>query len=141
MVTKCSFDATKNKRDYGRGRACIEMLSKTLRDRAMEIINYEEQEMIPQMKKISLMKSKKYVIYAKKCFVLMKMMEIHLNYKVRDHCHYTGKFRGAAHSICNLRYKVPKGIPVMVHNCSSFDDHFIIKQLAKELDGQFESLG
>ena len=30
------------------------------------------------------------------------------NKKVRDHCHYTGKYRGAAHNICNLRYTVPK---------------------------------
>ena len=29
-------------------------------------------------------------------------------YKVRDHCHYIGKYTGAAHDICNLRYKTPK---------------------------------
>ena len=38
------------------------------------------------------------------------------NEKVRDHCRYTRKFRGAAHSECNLRYKVPKGILVVFHN-------------------------
>ena len=32
--------------------------------------------------------------------------------KIRDHCHYTGKYRGAAHNTCNLRYKIPKNIPV-----------------------------
>ena len=64
-----------------------------------------------------------------------------LYHKVRDHCHYTGKFRGAAHSICNLRYKTPKEIPVVFHNGSTYDYHFIIKQLAKEFDGQFECLG
>ena len=36
--------------------------------------------------------------------------------KVRDHCHFTGKFRGAAHSICNLHYKVPQEIPVKIHD-------------------------
>ena len=61
--------------------------------------------------------------------------------KVKDHCHYTRKFRGAAHSICNLRYKTPKEIPVVFHNGSTYDYHFIIKQLAKEFDGQFECLG
>ena len=41
--------------------------------------------------------------------------------KVRDHDHYTGKFRGAAHSICNLRYKVQREIPVVIHNGSKYD--------------------
>ena len=62
-------------------------------------------------------------------------------HKVRDHCHYTGKYRGAAHSICNLRYKTSKEIPVEFHNSSTYDYHFIIKELAEEFEGQFECLG
>ena len=38
--------------------------------------------------------------------------------KVRDHCHYTGKYRGAAYNISNLRYKIPKEIPIVFHNGS-----------------------
>ena len=62
-------------------------------------------------------------------------------HKVRDHCHYKGKCRGAAHDICNLRYETPKEIPVVFHNGSTYDYHFIIKELAKEFNGQFECLG
>ena len=61
--------------------------------------------------------------------------------KVRDHCHYTGKYRGATDDICNLRYKIPKGIPVVLHNGSTYDYHFIIKELPEESEGQFECLG
>ena len=61
--------------------------------------------------------------------------------KVRDHCHYTGKLRGAAHSICNLNYKGPQQIPVKTHNGSIYDYHFSIKELAEEFKGQFECLG
>ena len=61
--------------------------------------------------------------------------------KVRYHCHYTGKYRGAAHSICNLRYKIPKEIPVVFHNGSTYYYHFIIKQLAKDFKGNFDCLG
>ena len=57
------------------------------------------------------------------------------------HSHYTGKYRGAAHNICNLRYKTPKEIPVVFHNGSTYAYHFIIKELAKEFDGQFKCLG
>ena len=63
-----------------------------------------------------------------------------LYHEVRDHCHYTGKFRGAAYSISNLRYNIPKEISVVAHN-ALYDHHFIIKQLAKEFKGQFECLG
>ena len=61
--------------------------------------------------------------------------------QVRDHCHYTGKYRRAAHNICNLRYKVPKEIPVVFHNGSTYDYHFIIKELVKEFERNFDCLG
>ena len=61
--------------------------------------------------------------------------------KVRHHCHYTGKFRGAADSTCNLRYAVPNKIPITIHNRSTYDDHFIIKQLPEEFEGKFKCLG
>ena len=64
-----------------------------------------------------------------------------LYHKVRDHCHYTRKFREAAHSICNLRYKTPKEILVVFNNGSTYDYHFIINELTKEFDGQLECLG
>ena len=51
--------------------------------------------------------------------------------KVRDHCHYTGEYRGAAHSICNLKYSVPKKIPIVFHNGSNYDYHFIMKDLTE----------
>ena len=60
--------------------------------------------------------------------------------KVRDHCHYTGKFRGAAHSICNLNYKVPQEIPVKIHNGSKDDYHFLMKEIVEEFKGEFECL-
>ena len=62
-------------------------------------------------------------------------------HKGRDHCHYTGKYRGAAHDICNLRYKIPKEIPVVFHNGSTYDYRFIIKSLTEEFEGSFECLG
>ena len=64
-----------------------------------------------------------------------------LYHKIKDHCHYTGKFREAAHSICNLRCKTPKEIPVVFHYVSTYDYDFIIEQLAKEFKGQLEYLG
>ena len=60
--------------------------------------------------------------------------------KVKDHCHYKGKFRGAAHSKCSLNYKFLKDIPVIVHN-ASYDTRFIINQFAKEFEGGLNCIG
>ena len=46
--------------------------------------------------------------------------------KVRDHCHVSGKFRGAAHEVCNLKYKIPKFFTVVFHNLSGNDSHIFI---------------
>ena len=62
-------------------------------------------------------------------------------HKVRYHCHYTGEYRGAAHSICNLKYSVPQKILVVFHNESNYDYHFIIKELAEEFKKQFTCVG
>ena len=81
----------------------------------------------------------------RKCYICKKKFSTDENNKkyheVRDHCHHTGKYRGAAHDICNLRYKIPKEIPVVFHNGSTYDYHFIIKELAEEFEGEFECLG
>ena len=52
------------------------------------------------------------------------------NRKVRDHCHYSGIYRGVAHSLCNLQYKIPSYIPVVFHNLSRYEAHMFIKELA-----------
>ena len=60
--------------------------------------------------------------------------------KVKDYYYYTGKSRGAAHSKCNLNYKVSKDIPIIIHN-ASYDTHFIINQLAEEFKSELNCIG
>ena len=54
--------------------------------------------------------------------------------------YYKGEYRGAAHSICNLKYSAPKEIPIVFHNGSNYDYHFMIKELTEEFK-QFTCLG
>ena len=51
--------------------------------------------------------------------------------KVTDHCHITGKYRGAAHHICNINLKITKKVPVIFHNLKGCDSHLIFKELSK----------
>ena len=51
--------------------------------------------------------------------------------KVKDHCHYTGKFRWAAHNGCNILYRKTKDIPVFFHNLGGYDGHIIFQNLCK----------
>ena len=76
------------------------------------------------------MKLQKSVTFVK------KILKIKI-WKVRDHCHYTEKYKGAAHSICNLKYSVPKIIPIAFQNGSNYDYHLIIKELVDEFEKQF----
>ena len=161
LFTHRSFDTKKNKLDYYRGEDCMKTFSKDLRKHVTEILNYKKKKMIPLTNEDNKSYFKQNVCHiCQKYSVLMtmmmammiimiimmimtRMMMVNGNekyYKVRDYCHYAGKYRGADHSICNLRYKAPKAISMVFHN-GSFDYHFIIKKLAEEFKGQHKCLG
>ena len=102
---------------FYRRKDCIEKFCKDLKELETEIINFEEKEMIPLTNnEIKSYEKQKVCHICKEKFCNNKNKK-----KVRDHFHYTGKFRGAAHSECNLRYKVPNEIPVVFHNGSTYD--------------------
>ena len=64
---------------------------------------------------------------ASKCWICEKLLN--LQDRVRDHCHFTGRYRGAACNICNLKYCKPNNISVFFHNLSGYDSHLFIKKL------------
>ena len=63
---------------------------------------------------------------ASDCWICGKHLE---NDRVRDHCHFTGRYRGAAHNKCNLKYRKPNSISVFFHNLAGYDSHLFIKKL------------
>ena len=140
LFTHCSFDTTKNKLDYYRGKNCMKNFCLDLREHATKIIIYEKEEMIPLTKE-----GKKMHRRQRECYVCKKRFTTDNNNKkytkVKDHCHYIGKYRGAAHDMCKLRYKIPKEITLVFHNGSTYDYHFKIKELAEEFEGEFQCLG
>lgn len=71
---------------------------------------------------------------ANKCYICGNLLWCD---RVRDHCHLTGRYRGAAHRHCNLQHKVPKFIPIFFHNLSGYDCHLFIKMLG-EIPGQIK---
>ena len=65
---------------------------------------------------------------AELCHICKKQLD---DDRVRDHCHFTGKYRGAAHNSCNLQCRKPMILPVIFHNLQGYDAHLFIKQLSR----------
>ena len=144
LITCCKFDKSENERKYYRGRDCMKMFCNDLKEQKMRTINYEQKPMITltNEENESYENQQIYHICEREfCTNKDNKEEFKKMQKVRDHCHYTGKYRRAAHSICNLRYKIKKEIPVLFHNGSTYDYHFIIKYLARKVEGSFTCLG
>ena len=96
-----------------RGKDCIETFYNYIKGEAHRLYHmFHELPMDPLTKK----QWKKYK-KATKCHLCYKPFTLR-DPKVRDHCRYTGLYRGPAHSLCNLRYKIPSYIPVVFHNLS-----------------------
>ena len=99
----------------------IDVFINWLEEDVKEIANLENKDMIFTKE------NEKEFINASKCWICKK--NFILDAKVRDHCHYTGRYRGAAHNKCNLKYCKPNYISVFFHNLTGYDSHLFIKKL------------
>ena len=111
---------------YYRGEDCVQEFCKTLKEQVHRIVRYKKQAMISLTAE-----EKEEYEDAFLCHICTKPFTRECK-KVRDHCHYTGKYRGAAHNKCNLAYRIPSYIPVVFHNLSKYDAHLFIRELAEE---------
>ena len=127
MSTISFFRTIENKHDMYRGKDCMKKFCEFLRECVMKIINFKKKKMklLTKEQQGSYKNSKIYYICKKK--FKNKYLKDKKYCKVRDHCHYTTEYRGAAHSIHNFKYSIPKNIPIVFHNGSNYDYHFIIK--------------
>ena len=102
------------------GANAIDVFIKWLEEDVKAIANIEPKEMIFTEEDI------KQFNKASDCWICGEKLG---NDKVRDHCHFTGRYRGPAHNKCNLKYRKPKNISVFFHNLSGYDSHLFIKKL------------
>ena len=141
MSTIWGFGLVENKHTLFQGKDCMKKFCDSLKKRTKTIIFFEKKKMLPLTKGELKSYQEVKVCYICGRGVLEKFAKDENYRKVRDHWHYTGKYRGAAHSICNLKFNVPDEIPVVFHRASNYDYHFIIKELANESEGECECLG
>ena len=124
------------KQTYYRGDDAISRFCKEIRAIAYEKISFYKRQMI----ELTLEERKEYKD-ATYCHIYKKVFgDKKKHRKVRDHDHYTGKYRGATHSICNLRYSAPKDIPVLFHNGTNYDFNLIITELAEEFRSELQCI-
>ena len=102
------------------GANAIDVFIKWLEEDVNAIATIEEKEMIFTEE------DRKHFNKASDCWICGEELG---NDRVRDHCHFTGRYRGPAHNRCNLKYRKPKNISVFFHNLSGYDSHLFIKKL------------
>ena len=107
LFSHCLFDKTKNKCDYYRGVNCMRNFSLDLRYHTEKIISYEQGEIIPLTKEQRRAHRKQKLCYI--CDKKFSTDDDNKKYhKIKDHCYYTGKYRGAAHVMYSKKFKIQK---------------------------------
>ena len=124
---KCSFDDSYDKKVMYTKRSESEDISQIFVERLEDDIRRLYNEFKFPKKMILTEQDEINFRKAKNCHICEKPLG--KGTPVRDHCHLTGKFRGAAHNGCNINYKIPKFFPVIFHNLSGYDSHLFIKNL------------
>lgn len=127
---KCSYDDNLSYFRLNRSENCIDWFSLELYSLAQFINDKFQNSITLQMTK----EEEDVYLNAKICHICKREF-FEFDIKVRDHNHFTGAFRGAAHQSCNLNFKKSHTIPVVFHNLSNYDGHFLIKNISKKIPG------
>ena len=130
VYSKFSYGDVTNPLTQYRDSDCVEKFCEHIISEAKRLYNSFPNNPMSPLTKSQL---KEYA-RATKCHICFKPF-CEKKKKVSDHCHYTGLYRGAAHSSCNLQYKIPSYIPVVFHNLAGHDAHLFIRELAKYTTG------
>ena len=131
VYSKFSYSEVTNPLKLYRGEDCVDKFCGYIEEEAKRLCHmFPEKPMDPLTEK-QMFRYEKVTI----CHICHKEGFSDMAPKVMDHCHYTGKYRGPAHSLCNLGYKIPSYIPVIFHNLSSYDAYLFIKGLGKRHEG------
>ena len=132
----CAYNSSLSKYKSYRGENCLAWFAKEL----YELARYVKAVLATVVPMANLTPEEREKFRnAAKCHVCDKPFTSE-DTRVRDHCHLIGRYRGAAHSSCNLNYKDSHVIPVIFHNLSGYDAHFIIKDIANSFEGSIELL-
>ena len=129
VYSKFAYGKITNPLTQYRGLDCIEKFCEHRISEAKRLYNSFPERLMQPLTKSQLKEYKR----ATKCHICFKPFGE--KGKVRDHCHYSGLCRGAAHFSCNLQYKIPSYIPVVFHNLAGYDAHLFIRELAKYTTG------
>lgn len=127
----CGYDDGQSYYKANRSPACVEWFAREMHQLAIKV---DEVMSHPQSMIVGKLEKALYAA-AKECQICNVEFGDDGDIKVRDHCHLTGRFRGAAHQSCNLVYRQARHIPVVFHNLSNYDAHFIIESLADIIPG------
>ena len=129
IYSKFAYGAVENPLKLYRGEDCVEVFCDHVKNESKKLYH-----MFPEKPMNHLTHEEwREFSQARKCHICFKEFKED-NPKVRDHCHYTGSYRGPAHRSCNLRYKIPSYIPIVLHNLSGYDAHLFIRELGKKFD-------
>lgn len=121
---KCDYDEKKSFYASYRGKDCVDWFMDQLKMIARRIFALFED--VKPMKPLTEEEEKEFN-EATICNICKK--ELGNNIRVRDHCHLSGLYRGAAHQACNINYQISRSIPIVMHNLSGYDSHLFIKKL------------
>ena len=129
VYSKFAYGKVENPFKLYRGEDCVEVFCDYVENKVKRLYH-----MFPEkpMKRLTREEWKEFN-KSTKCHICFKGFERN-NAKVRDRCHYTGSYRGPAHRNCNLRYKIPRYIPIILHSLSRYDTHLFIREPGKKFN-------